>query len=459
MYTASITGNYGGAGPHETGYGTMQTESLANVQLSPSGRARSMYAVTREVKLLTVYGIRVTVSGLAAGKIGASLAELDEAGNVIEQHVLEPLPSGTDDLLHAYVANHTQHSLTVIQTDTNARVATIQFPAGSSPRMLDFTPDGREVYVTCQGDKTVKIIDTLTHEVSGELTFPVNAVPLAVAISPVGARAYVSTIIQDYVAAFDTDARSLIKLIPLPPGSDPASIAVSPDGKRVYCCLINRGAIAVIDAGSLTVSATVKLPAGAKPSAVAVAPDGERIYVADVHHDRIYCIHAFDHVLAATVMLDEGSDPQQVIVTPDGALGYAVCRGTDEIVAINLSRNEILTKIELPKGSNASDIAVTADGLKIYVTILTFGYVAVIEVASQLPIAILPTGSFSVRRRGLADTAPRVSESRRSGALDGPEPAALFVYSWNGIRAWRAAWNERHESHATCRSELRIARV
>lgn len=381
-------------GSLRSGYGKVQMERSTLVQLQPEHKSESTYTLKHDVSRMPLFGVRITTTGLAAGEVIAAVIEHDELGELIAQHQVPVSGGAMDEMMHAYIANHTQHSITVIQTATHTRIATIPLPVGSSPRSLDFTPDGREVYVICQGDKIVRVLDTLTHEVTGLFMFPQGAVPIAVAIAKHASMAFITTLVEDYLIIVDTATRSLVKLVSLPRGSDPVHMAIAPDGKRVYCCLINKGAIAILDTVKQSLLPMIKLPTGAKPSSIAITPDGTLAYVTDVHHDRIYVIRLATNTILTMIKLDAGADPQKLAITPDGALGYVAARGGDEVTVINLSRNEILTQIELPGGSNASDLVITPDGAKVYVTILTFGYVAAIEVASQLPIAILPTGSF-----------------------------------------------------------------
>src|SRR5438045_8576841 len=65
--------------------------------------------------------------------------------------------------IRAYVANLCANTVSVIDTDTNAVIATI--PVGPAPFLMAATPDGTRVYVTNRGGNTVSVIDTATNTV------------------------------------------------------------------------------------------------------------------------------------------------------------------------------------------------------------------------------------------------------------------------------------------------------
>ena len=385
----------GHSSPQHGEYGSLHMETLKLFHLQPLGTSESVFTINHSIQSFETYGVRIVTNGLGAGDVSLSMVELDENMERIgERRLSAEGATFVDELMLAYVANHTQHTLSVIQTSTLTRVATIMLPDGSSPRLVAITPDGSLVYVTCQGDKTVRVIDTRTQEICAEITLPIGAVPFAAAVSPLGNKVYVTTLIEDYVIVIDTSTQAITKMISIPKGADCSSIAFSPDGSQAYLCHINYGSIAIVDTATDTIKQTIKLPGGSQPSAIAIMPSGAFAYVTDIHYEKVYVIRLSSASIIAAIKLDERSDPQNLVITPDGALVYIASRGGDEIVVVNTSRNEILTTIELPEGSNVSDIAVSADGAKVYVTVLTFGYLAVIDIQSQLPVAILPTGSF-----------------------------------------------------------------
>src|ERR1041384_3084830 len=69
-----------------------------------------------------------------------------------------------------YVANRLDNTVSVIDTATNAVIATM--PVGSFPSAVAVTRNGSFAYVTNSGDSTVSVIDTATNTVA--TTIPVG---------------------------------------------------------------------------------------------------------------------------------------------------------------------------------------------------------------------------------------------------------------------------------------------
>src|SRR5450631_821295 len=93
----------------------------------------------------------------------------------------------------AYVANMGSNNVSVINTATNAVVATVS--VGDEPSDLALTPDGSRAYVVNTGGMsfngdTVSVIDTATNTVAA--TVAVGNAPFGVAVTPDGSRAYVT---------------------------------------------------------------------------------------------------------------------------------------------------------------------------------------------------------------------------------------------------------------------------
>src|SRR6267142_3780709 len=68
----------------------------------------------------------------------------------------------------AYVSNEKSNTVSVIDTDKWAVVATIK--VGQRPRGIEFTRDGKFVLVAVGDDDTIQMIDTATQQVVDTLT-------------------------------------------------------------------------------------------------------------------------------------------------------------------------------------------------------------------------------------------------------------------------------------------------
>jgi YVTN family beta-propeller protein len=81
----------------------------------------------------------------------------------------------------------TAHTLSIVDTATNTAQAVA---IGGMPRGVQFGADGKRAYVTNHGDHTVSVIDTITNAVVG--TLDVGGHPETMAVSPDGAHLYVT---------------------------------------------------------------------------------------------------------------------------------------------------------------------------------------------------------------------------------------------------------------------------
>jgi YVTN family beta-propeller protein len=110
----------------------------------------------------------------------------------------------------AYVANGGFGTVSVIDVETNAVVATISLPAGSSPGQLAVSPDGTRVYVST-GD-ALAVIDTATKSVVVP-AIPVGFGTRHVAISPDGRFVYVAIQFEGRVTVVDTTTNAVVTTV------------------------------------------------------------------------------------------------------------------------------------------------------------------------------------------------------------------------------------------------------
>ena len=194
---------------------------------------------------------------------------------------------------NAYVANSGSGTVSVIDTATDAVVATVT--VGTSPDGVAVSPDGSRVYVASSGRGTVSVIDTATDTVAG--TVNVGTFPVGVAVSPDGSRVYVANLGSGTVSVIDTATDTVAGTVNV--GTSPVGVAVSPDGSRVYVANENSDTVSVIDTATDTVAGTVNV--GTFPVGVAVSPDGSQVYVADDVGNTVSVIDTATDTVAATV--------------------------------------------------------------------------------------------------------------------------------------------------------------
>ncbi|HLJ22626.1 MAG TPA: beta-propeller fold lactonase family protein [Candidatus Acidoferrales bacterium] len=121
-----------------------------------------------------------------------------------------------------WAASRTDAKIEVISTATDNIVAT--FPSGGkSPKRLDFTPDGSQVWVTNSGSGETTVFDARSRELSA--TISTSKDPSGVSISPDGHHAYVTNSAANLLTFVDVATRKIVNTIQV--GTDPDGVAWS----------------------------------------------------------------------------------------------------------------------------------------------------------------------------------------------------------------------------------------
>jgi YVTN family beta-propeller protein len=164
----------------------------------------------------------------------------------------------------AYVVNSTSNNVSVIDTTSNAVVATVT--VGANPPEIAITPNGKFAYVTNGNDNNVSVIDTSSNTVVATVT--VGLIPFGVAITPNGEFAYVTNANNSNISVIDTNSNTVVVTVTV--GSAPAGVAITLNGEFAYVANAGSNNVFVIDTSSNTVVAIVTVGAG--PIGIAMTP-------------------------------------------------------------------------------------------------------------------------------------------------------------------------------------------
>jgi YVTN family beta-propeller protein len=146
-----------------------------------------------------------------------------------------------------------------------------------SPIELTFSPDGRLLYVVCEGSDEVRVVDVNSGKV--ESSIRVGHVPRGIAQSPDGHWLYVTNAWSDNVSVIDTTALKVVET--LPTGFEPAGVVVDRSGATLYVANRISGDVSVI---ALKTGQEIKrLLAGRGASYLALSPDGKWIYCTHIY--------------------------------------------------------------------------------------------------------------------------------------------------------------------------------
>ena len=146
-------------------------------------------------------------------------------------------------------------------------------PQYKTPLNMAISPDGRELYVTCEASHTTIVVDTASRCKIAEI--PVGHHPTDVTFSPDGTRVYVSNRLDDSVSVIHVAARKVLATIPV--GDEPHGVLTDVSGKLLYVLNTSSDDISVIDTGTL--EEVKRLSASRSPWSLSLSPDGSRIAV------------------------------------------------------------------------------------------------------------------------------------------------------------------------------------
>ncbi|MFZ0629858.1 MAG: beta-propeller fold lactonase family protein [Acidobacteriaceae bacterium] len=147
----------------------------------------------------------------------------------------------------------------------------------ASPLELLLSPDGRDLYVLCQGADEVRVLDAASGRALRII--PVGHVPRGFSLSPDGKRLFVTNSWDDTVTVADTNSGRVLAKWAV--GYEPSSVVEDRGEKRLFVADRIGNDITVMDAATGAVEAT--LEAGRGASYLAMAPDGNRLYATHVY--------------------------------------------------------------------------------------------------------------------------------------------------------------------------------
>lgn len=282
-----------------------------------------------------------------------------------------------------YVGNLSSGDVTVIDTATDAVVATI--PGVYRPHGAAITPDGTRVYVTNYGyNRTVSVIDTKTNTVVDTVN-GVGYDPGGIAITPDGTRAYVANRVSNNVSVIDTTSNVVIATVGT--ARYPASVAITPDGRYAYVANQTGFKITIINTATNLVENTID--DNTRHVGIDITPDGSRAYVANDIDSTFSVIDIASNTVIATVPTG-GLYPFWVDISPDGSRAYIPNIGSNDVSIIDTASNSVVAIV--PVGTSPYKAAVTPDGTKAYVGNVGSDNVSVIDTATNIVVATIAAG-------------------------------------------------------------------
>ncbi len=142
-----------------------------------------------------------------------------------------------------------------------------RFEAGKKPSHLDFSPDSRWSFNSCQGSGTLVSIDL--QSMSLRWRVKIGSTPAGVLW--LNGKILVCIMGSDHLVEVEPVSGEITRRIFT--GIGPHNLFLSPDRSVLYVSNRVGGSVAALDAGSLTLRRTYPLPGG--PDDMGIAPDGK----------------------------------------------------------------------------------------------------------------------------------------------------------------------------------------
>jgi YVTN family beta-propeller protein len=152
------------------------------------------------------------------------------------------------------------------------KFVSIPFPGADH---LDFTADGRYLFISCEYSGEVERIDTRTMQITGGVR--VGGLPIDVRLAPAGDVFFVANQGSGGVSVVDPVKMKVIGFIPT--GNGAHGISLSRDATRLFVSNRLAGTISVISIATRHVIATWII--GGTPDMMTLSPDGIQLWVSN----------------------------------------------------------------------------------------------------------------------------------------------------------------------------------
>ncbi len=304
----------------------------------------------------------------------------------------------------AWVTNHDDGTVSVIDTETNTVIATI--PVGNGAKGILLNADGTRAYVTNYDDDSVSVIDTADKTVVATI-LSVGDGPWGLTFNRDGSALYVSNNLADTMSAISTTSHEVFATIALSPGASPRGMGRGQTGVGTLAYGLNEIEVVETDPGDINYH-TVEdiISTGATPAGGALRHDAsgdvDRIWVSLESLDRVRVIDTGDggnpDVVVATIVV--GNMPAGAALTPDLSRVYVANSGANTVSVISTSSNSVIKTITV--GSNPTGVAITPDGARVYVTNRGSNTVSVIDTSTNAVVATIAVGAGPCCDQGIA---------------------------------------------------------
>lgn len=220
----------------------------------------------------------------------------------------------------------------------------------ASPLELLFSPDGKRLYVLCEGTDEIRVLDGNTYAPIKRIA--VGHWPRGMGLSASGERLYVTNSWDDTLSVIDTGTLRVVATWKV--GMEPSAVVEDPAGKHLFVANRISNDIAVLDAK--TGAEQKRLLGGRGTSYLTLSPDGKRIYAT----------HVYPNTFEGPAGMANRTPPES------------------EITVIDTAQAVVVNRIQLHSMAGVFHVAISADG--------RLGAVAEYHPKNMVPLAHLEHG-------------------------------------------------------------------
>jgi len=271
----------------------------------------------------------------------------------------------------AYVSNEDERTVSVVDTQQAAVIATIE--VGKRPRGIKLSHDGSRLFVAVSG--LPKCPPSVPDEECAKLEHDIKA---------------------DGIAIIDTASKRVIRV--LAAGSDPEKFDLSADGRRLFVSNEDSATASVVDIESGKVISRIAV--GREPEGVTVSPNGRWLLVTSETDDAVSIIDTATLKVLKTVHV--GHRPRDAAFTPDSRTAYVSGEVDASLYRISVpDGNSVERVFSFRKEARPMGVLVDAPRNRLFVSTGRGGTVAVIDTAAS-PIKLLGEVKVGARPWGIA---------------------------------------------------------
>jgi YVTN family beta-propeller protein len=278
--------------------------------------------------------------------------------------------------------NTTDNRVAVI--DASTRRVKKHIETGDDPSHLEFSHDGKRLYVANSGSNDVTIIDTTNDQVF--TTASTGRRPLLPCVAANGKAVYLPSGPDRDVTVLSGDGEFRAKL---PVGAAPHDAAVSPDSRWAYQPNSASHTVTVIDGRNYSVIGEVRVGLG--PGHIVFDPESRFAYVANTVSNDVTVISTNNHEVVASIPAGNGA--HLPALSPDGRFGYVADFASDDLTVWDCSNHRVIATI--PVGIYPHFFAISPDGKWIVVSNTGESSICIIdaranETRARLAVAAAP---------------------------------------------------------------------